>query len=513
MKPLRFLGLILAMSVVVFACTRAVEGPDAKLRISTTYPGDVEMWDHIFDVKEPYKFNDVPLGVILPHHLIVADELAKIYAGLSKVTHPKMIVVISPNHYQSGDGDIQTCKTCQFDTTKGVLKMDDDFAKGLVEAGVAAFGDETFVKEHGIYNHAPFVKKYFPDAEIVPIVLKWKISQEETEKLSEWLNEKLPNDALVVTSVDFSHYVPVEVADFHDWSSYATIKNFDYSNVYDLEIDSPSSIYAMLKLMDKRGYQKTERLAHTNLQDYVSHRESTTSHQFFAFYKGEVEKVQSITIQAWGDMFVNKGLGFSKGWFNLEGSEFLKDLRGQEDRFLVGTDYTAFDLDEGCKEEMQNSVKVAFCKFTESDDLEQSVAKIHAEKYGGYTVYLVYQFNVAGRFNAYQETLAEKFVDAGVDIFVGRGLKEIVPMKIYKSSLIFYSLDNLVGSDALSASLGIVILPEKIYVYVFPLKFVNSYPVLLDFEERASFFTEFVKALDPKSVGLHVEKMLIEVVR
>lgn len=503
MKLLRLFGLTLAISVVVFACARG-----EKLKITYTYPGDTDMWNHIFKVKEPYKFGSAPLGVILPHHLIVADQLAKFYSGLAAVTQPRLVVIISPNHYENGKADIQTCRNCEFQTTNGPVEMDIKFTDTLVKDGIANFGDETFIKEHGIYNHAPFIKKFFPEAKIVPIVLKWKIPKEKTEALAEWLNKNLPADSLVLASVDFSHYIPVEAADFHDWSSYATIKNFDYDNVYDLEIDSPSSIYTVLKLMEASGYKKAERFAHTNLQDYVSHRESTTSHQFFGFFKGEMDKVKSVTIADFGGLAANNGLSFIKGWNDEFGIfRFLKDLKGEEDRFLVGSDFMVFNLENGkCRKEEQNSMKISFCKFSENgNNLTKELEQVKNEKQNADIVYLLYQFKDGTNPNITQQSLAEKFVDAGVDIFAGRGLVDVSPMKIYKKSLIFYSLDEL--------SIGTVVTPESFKLYLFPLETINGYPKLLDYEQRADFFKDFIKNISSTLLNMDVGKMMIEIKR
>lgn len=521
MKLLRLFSLTLAISVVVFGCTRS-----GKLKITYTYPGDVELWNYIFKVNEPDKFESSPLGVIVPHHLIAADELAKFYSGLGKVTQPKLVIVISPNHYQDGDADIQTCQNCEYQSTNGPLELG-ALRDDLVRDGIAVFNDETFIEEHGVYNHAPFIKKYFTDAKIVPIVLKWKIPKEKAEGLAEWLNKNLPENSLVITSVDFSHYIPVEAADFHDWSAYATIKNFDYENVYDLEIDSPSSIYTVLKLMEKRGYQKAERLAHTNLQDYVSHRESTTSHQFFAFFKGGIDKVKSITISSFGNLHWNNGLLLSTGWswdikqfpFRDVGIvKFLNNLKGQEDRFLVGSDYMVFDLPDGkCREEEQNSLKISFCKFSEkSEDLNGDLAKIKNEKKSADSIYLLYQFNDGIKPTIAEQNLAEKFTDAGVDIFIGRGLSEVSQMRVYKKSLIFYSLGDFAGnaeSNNDGLSIGAIVTPESFKIYLFPLKIVSGFPQLLDFEQRANFFKNFTKNISSSLLDMNADKMFIEIRR
>ena len=520
-KLLRLFSLTLAISVVVFGCMR-----DEKLKITYTYPGDVELWNYIFKADEPYKFESVPLGVIVPHHLIAADVLVKFYDGLSKVTQPKLVIVISPNHYQNGDADIQTCQYCEYQSTNGSVALS-SLRDTLVKDGIAKFNDETFIQEHGIYNHAPFIKKYFPDAKIVPIVLKWKIPKEKNEALAEWLNKNLPEDSLVIASVDFSHYIPVEAADFHDWSAYATIKNFDYDNVYDLEIDSPSSIYTVLKLMEKRGYQKAERLAHTNLQDYVSHRESTTSHQFFSFYKSGIDKVKSVTISSFGNMPENNGLLLSKGWswdikqfpFRDVGIiKFLDNLKGVEDRFLVGSDFMVFDLKEStCREEKQNDLKISFCKFSENgENLNEDLEKIRKEKKSADIVYLLYQFNSGNKPNVVQQNLAEKFAEAGVNIFVGRGLSEISNMRIYKKSLIFYSLGDFITGTDLSnngLSIGTVVTPESFKIYLFPLEIVDGFSQLLNFEQRADFFKNFTRNISSSLLDMNAGKMFVEIKR
>ena len=63
------------------------------------------------------------------------------------------------------------------------------------------------------------------------------------------------------------------------------LNNFDFENIYDLEVDSPSTIYALMKLMEKRGYKTAKRFEHTNLYQFMKdHVEETTSHQFFGFF-------------------------------------------------------------------------------------------------------------------------------------------------------------------------------------------------------------------------------------
>lgn len=353
---------------VIAVMSLASCGVRDELVIYPMYAGDLKMWEHIWSAEDPYEFESAPLGVILPHHMVAAFEISRFYQGLAEVVQPSMVVVIGPNHYESGEANIQTCFDCEYFSVIGNVEVDRSFADRLVNDDIAVREDGTFRQEHAIFAHAPFIKKFFPEARIVPILLQWEMPVDEVLELSEWLNENLPEDALVIASVDFSHYISWEAANFHDKSSYASIKNFDFENIYDLEVDSPSSIYALLDLMRLRSHMRAERLEHTNMAQYVeSNPQSTTSHQYFAFYEGDVEPTKSVTIMnlvGIGD----EGRGLLTGWDwdrDEENDGLLRDLKGAEDRFLVGSDFLVFGLENGCRLEEQNGVSVSFCGGSE----------------------------------------------------------------------------------------------------------------------------------------------------
>lgn len=546
MKKIFGIALLALFCVVLTGCgetdTVVVTPLPEDNRVKSQYAGDERMWDKIFDVKEPYKFDSVPFGVILPHHLVVASELAKFYAGLREVIDPSVIVLIGPDHFEVSDANISTCKTCVFETEKGDVYLDDDIVADLVTDKIAVYSDDLFLNEHSVNSHTPFIKKFFPDTEIVPIVLKWDATPEEAIKLSTWLDENLPDDALVIGSVDFSHYNPWEVADFHDQSSFATILNFDFKNVYDLEIDSPSTVYTVLDLMSRREGVDVKRLAHTNLAQFLSdYVAETTSHQFFAFYekqdspeeflplpkgntevkgvedvqKNIVEDGKGVSILSFGNVPQDNTLGFMTSWLwdraydettDLTTNKFLRDIRGAEDRFFVGTDFYVFDLiDNSCRKESRNGMTVAFCKYLESfddkdkeDEMEET---LNLNRESAEIVYLIYEFDGEGtELTKARKTTLKSLVGSGVDIVVGRGLKEIVPFENYKGGLIFYSLGDFVTDNKLvnelndtseGVILGLYITPNYYYIYTFPIDVINGYPKLMDFSVRTGFFAFF----------------------
>jgi len=447
-----------------------------KTEVYTLYSGDKEMWRHIFsEGKNYYRFPEKPLGVILPHHMIAAYELAKFYNGLSKVADPQTIYIIGPNHYETGSADIQTCDNCIYKTSLNGLDSDlqvnSEIAQELVKEKIAEIYDKSFEKEHSIFSHAAYVKKYFPNAKIVPIILQWKIPKEEVLKLSSWLDKNLSDNDLVIASVDFSHYQTKEVSDFHDQSSFASISNFDFNNIYDLEIDSPSSIYLLLDLMKKKGYEKAERFAHTNLQDFMEEKQArTTSHQFFGFFNGKNEIVKGISVLSFADFPQTNFLGLIDNWnwnrdYNQEkdetGFKYLKDIKGEEDRFLTGSDFNIFDLNDGkCDMKKQNGLTISFCKFSEDVKYkDDSLVGIKAAKKSSDFVYLLYQFSGEDLTNK-RKSLAKKMADSGADVFVGRGIKEVTPFENYKGKSMFYSSKDII--------IGLYFTPDKIDLYQFP---------------------------------------------
>ncbi len=379
MRKFLAIGLMIITIVSLFACTKGGDiSVGAEMPIYSMYPGDLDMWEHIFKTPGEYKFESAPLGVIIPHHMIAAEQITKFYKGLSKVIDPKLVVVIGPNHYENGSANIQTCKTCLYKTEKGDTELNDKFINKMVDDGIADLQDDTFIKEHAIFSHTPFIKNFFPEAKIVPIVLQWEMPINEVLKLSEWLDENLPDDALVIASVDFSHYISLEAANFHDRSAFVSISNFDFENIYDLEVDSPSSIYLILDLMKRRGFKRAERLEHTNLDQFLSKPSYySTSHQYFAFYEGDIERVDGMSVMLLNGI-ANLGVVDNWNWdraVRKTEDDVLYYLRGEEDRFLTGSDYLIFDFE--CHDLEQNGMKIKFCPADLPIDLKNAIAGIY----------------------------------------------------------------------------------------------------------------------------------------
>lgn len=303
------------------------------------------------------------VGAIVPHHLIVGTEFARFYEKLRNQT-PSTIVIIGPNHFEKGRGLILTADG-RYDTPYGPVKIDPKIQQVLRKSSLIAFDREPFVREHSISAEVAFIAKTWPNATIVPIILKSSVTQAQSEELGKLLADKLPKNSLVLASVDFSHYLPELVADFHDQMSEAAIRSFDMKRVMKLEIDSPASIVTLLTFLRARGAENIVYRKHTNSASFTGHPEfqETTSHFFLAFAKGKPTHEMTISAFFMGDAIFGRKI---EQRFKKDRLKMLDELAGTEDRFLYGSDISMLNL-EGpiTKEKPTKKAPITFA-FNES---------------------------------------------------------------------------------------------------------------------------------------------------
>ncbi len=281
-------------------------------------------------------------GAIVPHHLLVGTAFARFYQKLQGQT-PSTVVIIGPNHFEKGRGAILTADG-RYDTPYGSVQIDAALQQSLLKSSLLTLDREPFIREHSISAEVAFVAKTWPKAMIVPIILKSKVTKGESEKLGSLLAQTLPENALVLASVDFSHYLPEIAADFHDQTSESAIRSFDMGRVMRLEIDSPASIVTLLTYLRERGAQKIVYQEHTNSASFTGHPDfpETTSHFFLAFGRGKEDRTIGISTFFMGDAIFGRGI---EERFKKEGKGLLNALARNEDRFLYGSDLNILNLE------------------------------------------------------------------------------------------------------------------------------------------------------------------------
>ncbi|MFA6514340.1 MAG: AmmeMemoRadiSam system protein B [Patescibacteria group bacterium] len=301
-------------------------------------------------------------GGVVPHHLMVQDFIDDFFGRLKEQKY-KTIVIISPNHFSAGNKNILFSES-NWETPFGKLMVDDRLISAAQKAGFIS-EDYPFVKEHGIFNLTPFVKKYFPDAKFLPFIVKSNATPAEISMLTDFLVKNVdPNNTLVLASVDFSHYQPTSVADFHDLKSINSIQAFDDIGISRAEVDSPLSLLTLSGYLKSIGAKNSSLIYSTNSGRLIKKEdEPTTSHNFLYFKKGESTSEPDINFLFFGDMMLDRNVGDK-----LKGKKvdyLLAELAGEENRFFSGVDIISANLegtvtDKGAHYAPINSYDFAF---------------------------------------------------------------------------------------------------------------------------------------------------------
>lgn len=261
---------------------------------------DATFFEQAYEKGKDYKkeINGRVVGGIIPHHLLASPLIAGFFEGVSK-QKVDTVILIGPNHYNVGTFNIATSKAI-WNTIYGDIQPDTEKINKLQENKVAFVSEDLFENEHSVYGITTFIKKTFPNSHIVPIVLKSMTTRIECDNLIEVLSKIDDTNALVIASVDFSHYLTSDEADIYDKQSLEAIESFSLERIFSLSptknFDSPPSIYTLAKLMQEKSVDTPVLIKNTNSAKLVKQRdlESTTSYVTMYFTDQNLLSLDSI---------------------------------------------------------------------------------------------------------------------------------------------------------------------------------------------------------------------------
>ena len=253
-------------ALFILAGHRFARSDSEELAANThfSFPRDKNFFENAFKFKKKQLDLSQKSAVagVISHHLLAADLLAEFFANLQGRDFDA-IILLGPNHFNAGEADIIT-SGYDWQTPYGVLENDQDFFKQASGWDNVGIDEEVISGEHAIYAEAAFIKKIFPRAEFLPIILKSGVKAEQAEALANNIFDlSQSKKILLLASVDFSHYQDSLTAQNNDQKSLAAIYGFDFDKIYSLDIDSPPSIYALLKFSQSSG-AKFELLHNSN---------------------------------------------------------------------------------------------------------------------------------------------------------------------------------------------------------------------------------------------------------
>lgn len=260
---------------------------------------------------------DVASGVV-PHHLLAKDIIEDFFSYISSQGKPETIVILSPDHFQSEIlNDNNAFITLDWKSGSGKkefenIKIDSLLGKKLSDENKIALNSSAIVYDHGITNLIPYIKKYFPETNILPILIPADITKEQVEQLVKIIDENTLLNTIIVASVDFSHYLPSRAADFHDKKSIRVLLNFEEDNFDNIEVDCWQALYAARLFAKLRQKEVPRIIAHKNSVDFSKlYSEITTS--YFSVVFGEKKTEETFnpgakTVLFVGDIMLDRGV-------------------------------------------------------------------------------------------------------------------------------------------------------------------------------------------------------------
>lgn len=261
---------------------------------------------------------NISAGVV-PHHLLAEKIIEDFFSYISSKDKPETIILLGPDHFNAGSVVGNSFITVRPDIQGFYnLKIDESLIKNLSSKHELIFSNSSISFDHGIINLIPFVKKYFPDSKIVPFIIPFNISREETERFAISLNSLTSLKTIVIASVDFSHYLPPSAAEFHDIKSTRALINFQKEDFRNLEVDSWQALYIARDFAYLRKKEFPKVIGRLNSTDFLTNKdiEKTTSYFSVVFEKGslekikEIEKFSGITVLFTGDIMLDRGVEY-----------------------------------------------------------------------------------------------------------------------------------------------------------------------------------------------------------
>ena len=225
-------------------------------------------------------------GGIVPHHLLAGRMIAGFFKVLA-ADPPELVVVLAPNHKRSGMTDLHT-SALDWETPFGVLQSDSSAAASLEKELKAAESRSIMEEEYSISGLVPYIRHYLPEAKILPVLLHGGYGRENSERLGSFLAESLQGKkAVVLASVDFSHYLTVDRADRMDEITLQALQNMDAEKISQMgndNLDSPPSAIALLTAMEAMEAKDFKLLGHNNSSRITGSGADYTTSYFTAVF-------------------------------------------------------------------------------------------------------------------------------------------------------------------------------------------------------------------------------------
>lgn len=237
-------GLITAYFVFL---EPAIKTSEEGSKLNSANPAESSFYENLYKFpKKQIIFFEAPVAGVIPHHLLAGDLLAEFFSNLDFFDYDT-IVLIGPNHFNAGAGKIISSAVA-WQTPYGILPIDQDLLEEMEKDNLVSAEDGVLNGEHAVNAEVAFIKKTFPNAKFLPLILRSNVLPAEAEEIAKNIySASKKKKILLLSSTDFSHYKTSAEAQADDKNSLAVLENSALDQVYNMAVDSPAATYALIK--------------------------------------------------------------------------------------------------------------------------------------------------------------------------------------------------------------------------------------------------------------------------
>lgn len=242
---------------------------------------------HPLIVVAPKQNMEIYAGVV-PHHLLALDTISKFFESL-KIDEPETVIMLSVDHFHqcSSEGvDFITADSTSFRE----LQIGTELIHSLEDNFSILKDDSKLSLDHGICDILPFLKVNFPSIRFAPFIVSQSLSLEKAREFTEIIHKASNDETFVVASVDFSHYLPEEIAKLHDEKSKRVLLNFEEEGFSNLEVDSPQSLYIARYFAKLRGADSFTVISEGNSNNYLAEKQPQVTSYFSVLFGKELKE-------------------------------------------------------------------------------------------------------------------------------------------------------------------------------------------------------------------------------
>lgn len=236
--------MLLVLFILIFSLKE--KNISSKVQLIPTQKQDFleSYFNNVSEYEESFsKYSNLPKAKVFAtttsHHFLAKDLIAQTFSGIDP-KGVKTVIIVGPDHYnQISDLKYMAQTTdVQWRTPFGNMIADKQILDSLSPNKEINSDINLFRIEHSIYVLVPFIKKVFPDAKLVPLVLKQINDFQYFSNLGEQISKTVDvNSTLLVISSDFSHDSTIKTAIQNDQKSISLLPNINLRDINSITND------------------------------------------------------------------------------------------------------------------------------------------------------------------------------------------------------------------------------------------------------------------------------------